>query len=248
MKTKLLPRDKEYKTQEQAIEFHNQRKEKMLSMPDIFQLVNENNTETIESLRKDFKDYWLVTSTRIIYDKNNLSARIIHNADSKVVKQKEIKVKEIPDYTNEKIKDVLDTEAGLGYLRALLGNPKATKEQITNFFTALSGKKESNIRFWTPSQSSRRDKQVRSVDLYFDDLGWFDVDGYGWFDGDDGCSRGVLVSSAKQSKFFSNKAIFDLEEKIITIPLQRKIRKEIERKISKNKKVKIEWSLKTKIR
>ena len=95
MKIKLLPREKEYRTQEEAIEFHNKRKEKMLSIPDIFKIVNENNTEAIESLRKDFKDYWLVTSTRIIYSKDKTSAKIIHDANSKVVKQKEIIVKTI---------------------------------------------------------------------------------------------------------------------------------------------------------
>ena len=242
MKIKLLPRDGEHRTQEETIEFHNQRKEKMLSMPDVFQIVNENNTEAIESLRKDFKYYWLVTSTRIIYNKNNLSAKIIHDADSEVVKQKEIDVKEIPDYTNEKLKDVIDSKVGLEYIRALLNAPKATKEQLIKFFVELSGKKESKIKFWTPTQSSRKDKKVRSVGLCFGVLGYL------CFDYGDGFSRGVIVSSAKQTKIFSNKAIFDIEEKTITIPLQKKIHKDIERKLSKNKKVKIEWRLKIKIR
>ena len=177
-KIKILPRpDNEYRTQEQWVDYFNAEKKTMISVPDIFQLVKEKNTETIKSLRKDFKDYWLVTSTRIVYDKNNLSAKIIHNADSNVVKQKEINLKEVPVCRPTYLKELLETITGLSYIRALLDNEKATKEQITNFFVALSGKKEKNIRFWTPTQSLRKDRQVRSVVLFFDGFVRFDVGG-----------------------------------------------------------------------
>ncbi len=193
-KTKLLPRDDEYRTPEQAITHHNERKERMLSLPDVFQLVKENNTEAIESLRKDFNDYWLVTSTRIIYDKNNLSAKIIHNADSKVTKPTEINLKEVPICGPTHTKELLETKAGLDYVRALINNKKATNEEIVNFFVALSGKNEKSIRFWTPTQSSRSDRQIRSVGLDFLDFGGFYVYG-GWFGRDDGLSHGVIIDS-----------------------------------------------------
>ena len=200
-KIKILPRpDNKHRTQEEWINFFNTEKKSMISIPDIFQLVKENNTETIESLRKDFKDYWLVTSTRIIYNGNNLSAKIIHNADSNVVKQTTINLKEIPVCRPIYIKELLETDAGLSYIRALIDNKKATKEQIINFFVALSGKKEKNIRFWTPTQSSRAERQVRSVVLVFDGFGGFDVSGNDWFDDVNGFSRGVIANSAKQSK------------------------------------------------
>ncbi len=247
-KIKILPRpDNEYRTQEQWVDYFNAEKKTMISVPDIFQLVKEKNTETIKSLRKDFKDYWLVTSTRIVYDKNNLSAKIIHNADSNVVKQKEINLKEVPVCRPTYLKELLETITGLSYIRALLDNEKATKEQITNFFVALSGKKEKNIRFWTPTQSLRKDRQVRSVVLFFDGFVRFDVGGY-WFDDDVGLSRGVIVDSAKQSKFFSNKAIFDIEGELITIPMKKKLLKEIENKQSKSKKIKINWGLKVQVK
>jgi len=246
-KIKLLSNaDNNYRTQKQAIEFHNQRKERMLSMPDIFQLVREDNTEAIESLRKDFDDAWLVTSTQIIYNPKDLSATIIHNAGSNIVRQKEIKLKEVPDYTSKKLANLLDTDAGLNYIRALIDNPRVTKEQIIDFFVKLSGKKESNIRFWTPSQSSRASKQVRSVVLYFGGFGGFVVNG-DWFGVNDGLSREVVVESAKQTKFFSNRALFNIEEKLISIPMTRKIRKDIERRMFKNKKVSIKWNLKVKV-
>ncbi len=246
-KAKLLPRDDEYRTQEQAIAYHNERKERMLSMPDVFQLVKENNTEAIESLRKDF-DGWLVTSTRIIYDSDKFSAKIIHNVDSTIAKQTEISLKEIPVCRPTYLKKLLKTEEGLNYIRLLLNDTKATKEQITNFFVTLSGKKEKNIRFWTPSQGSRGSKQVRSVVLYFDYFGRFDVVGYDWFDYDFGFSRGVIIDSAKQTKFFSNKAIFDIEEKTITIPMKKTLIKDLEKKQLKKEKVKINWDLKIKLK
>ena len=246
-KIKLLSRDDKYRTQEQAISYHNERKECMLSMPDVFQIVNENNTEAIEQLRKDF-DRWLVTSTRIIYDKDNLSAKIIHNADSTVTKQTEIKIKEIPYYNPTYLKDLIETEEGLDYIRALINNKKATKEEIVNFFVTLSGKEEKNIRFWTPSQSSRKDKQVHSVVLYFGDFDGFSVGGYDWCDDNNGLSSGVIIGSAKQTKFFSNKAIFDTEEEIITIPMKKTLIKDIKKKQSQKKEVRIKWDLKTKLK
>ena len=243
---KILPTDGNYRTQERAISYYNERKERMLSMPDVFQIVNENNTEAIEQLRKDF-DRWLVTSTRIIYDKDNLSAKIIHNADSTVTKQTEIKIKEIPYYNPTYLKDLIETEEGLDYIRALINNKKATKEEIVNFFVTLSGKEDKKIRFWTPSQSSRKNKQVRSVGICFGGFDWFDVGGSDWFGGDVGFSRGVIMDSAEQTKFFSNKAIFDIDEETITIPMKKKLIKDIEKKQSKKGKVKIAWKLDIKL-
>ena len=200
-KMKILPRpDNEYRTQEQAIVLHNERKEIMLGLPNLFQLWKENNIEALESVRKDFDPRWLVLSDRIIYDPENLPAKIIHNADSTVTKQTEINLKEVPVCRPTYLKELLETEAGLSYIRALLDDKKATKEQITNFFVALSGKKEENIRFWTPDQDSRKSKQFRSVGLVFGVFGGFVVNGNNWFDSGDGLSRGVIVSSAKQTK------------------------------------------------
>ena len=68
------------------------------------------------------------------------------------------------------------------------------------------GKKE--IRFWTPSQSSRSDYPIRSVVLYFDDFYRFNVVGGSHPDYGNGFSRGVIVPSAQQTRFFTKRAIF----------------------------------------
>ena len=57
----------------------------------------------------------------------------------------------------------------------------------------------------------------------------------------------MIVDSVKQTKFFSNKAIFDIEEETITIPMKKTLIKEIEKKQSQKKKVRIKWELKTKL-
>ncbi len=246
-KAKLLPGDNEYRTQEQAITHHNERKEVMLGLPHIFQLWKENNAEAIGSLRRNFDPRWLVTSTRIIYDSENLSAKIIHNAGNTVTKPTEINLKEIPVCRPTYIKELLETEVGLEYIRALINNKKVTKEQIINFLVTLSGKKEEKIRFWTPSQSLRKDKQVRCVVLFFNDFDGFSVGGDNWFDDSVGFSRGVIVDSAKQTKFLSNRAIFDTEEETITIPMKKALIKEIGKKQREKKKVRIKWDLKTKL-
>ncbi len=244
---KLLPGDNEYRTQEQAIAHHNERKERMLSMPDVFKLVKEKNTEAIESLRKTFDPRWLVTSTRIIYNPDNLSAKIIHNVDSTTTRPIEINLKEVPVYRPTYIKELLETGAGLEYIRALINNKKATKEEIINFLVTLSGKKDKKIRLWTPNQSDRKNRPVRSVGLCFGVFDGFVVNGANWFDNYEGYSRGVIIDSAKQTKFFSNKAIFDIEEETITIPMKKTLIKDIEKKQSEKQKVRIKWDLKTKL-
>ena len=144
----ILPRDNKRRTQEKAIEFHNQRKERMLSMADVWKIAKENNTETIKELRKDWKGLnWSVLSTRIIYNKNDLSGKIIHNADSKVVKPTEIKLKEIPICQPTYLKELIATQSGLAYVRALIDDKKATKEEITQCLELLSGKTAKKIRF-----------------------------------------------------------------------------------------------------
>jgi hypothetical protein len=179
------------KTQKDWIDYFNNKGEKMISAPDIYKIAKEENKSIIESLKQDFKDSWEVTSTRIIYNKDNLEAEIIHDADSKISKPKSYKVT-IPEFDDEAKQDE-ETEK---YLQALFD----TKDDITTILKVLKRfDKDRKIYLWTPSQSSRKDKQVRSVVLYFYVFDRFGVGG-DWFGDGDGLSRGVIVNSAKQTK------------------------------------------------
>ena len=184
------------KTQEDWIEYFNSKNTKMISAPDIYKAAKKGNKAIIESLKKDFEEDWEVTSTKIIYNKDNLNAEIIHDAESNIVKPKKYKVK-VPVLTGS-FKQDSETEK---YLQALFD----TKDSIDKILKVLKKfGKDKQLRFWTPSQSSRKDKQIRSVGLsfYFDG---FYVGG-DWFDYDDGFSRGVITNSAKQTKKTGGKA------------------------------------------
>ncbi len=183
------------KTQKDWIDYFNNKGEKMISAPDIYRVVNK---ELIESLREDFKENWEVTSTRIIYNKDNLNAEIIHNTDSKVVKPKKYEV-EIP-VLDGGFEENKETEK---YLQALFD----TKDNLDKILKVLKKfGKDKKIRLWTPNQSSRKDKGVRSVVLYFYGFGGFYVNGVSWFGSDDGLSRGVIIDSAKQTKKIRGKS------------------------------------------
>ena len=174
--------------QKDWIEHFNKKKVKMISLPDVYKAKDE---KILESLRKDFKESILVTSTRNVYNKDNLSTTIIHDADSKVVKQKEYEDILVPDYSGN-FKDDKTTEK---YLQALFD----TKDSITKILDVLrkiSGKE--TIRSWTPSQKSRANNPIRSLCLCYYDLGVFCVFGDGWCGGDSGLSHGVLSDPAKR--------------------------------------------------
>ena len=152
----------------------------MISVPDIYKIANKG---IIESLKKDFREHWVVTSTRIIYNKYNLNAEIIHNVDSKIVKPKKQKVK-VPVFNGD-FKQDSETEK---YLQVLFD----TKDHLDKIMKTLKKfGKNSNLRLWTPPQSSRKDKQVRSVELYLFGFGRFYICG-GWLDDSSGLSRGMI--------------------------------------------------------
>ena len=180
------------KNQKDWVKHFNNKNLKMVSAPDIYTTAKKGNKAIMDSLRKDFKDNYIITSTQIKYNKKTLMVIITHDVDSNVVKPKRIKVK-IPDLSGD-FKEDSTTEK---YLQALFN----TKDSLSIILKTL--KKFDNkrtIRLWTPSQSQREDKQVRSVVLYFGDFGRFGVYADDWFDSSYGLSRGVIINSAKQSK------------------------------------------------
>ena len=180
------------KNQEDWIKHFNHKGEKMISSPDIYKTAKKGNKTIIESLKKDFKDYWLVTSTRIIYNKDNTMSEIIHNVDSNIVKPKKYKVK-IPIFNGD-FKQDSTTEK---YLQTLFD----TKDNIDKIIKVLKKfGKDRELKIWTPDQDSRKRKQVRSVELFFNVFGGFGVGCCDWFGYDGGFSRGVVVDSAKQIK------------------------------------------------
>ncbi len=161
----------------------------MASMPDLYDTGKSASPEVLESLQKDFHETWVISSSRIHYEKDSLEAVITHYFNSTVVSPREIKVL-VPYYNGVKLDDVLGTEEGLKYLQALF-NTNDDAETIKVTLEKLSNKKSKDIRVWTPDQNSRKEYQDRAAG--FDGSGRFHVvgGGGGSIDGS-GRSRGVL--------------------------------------------------------
>ncbi len=178
--------------QKDWVKHFNNKNLKMISAPDIYTTAKKGNKTIMESLKKDFKESYIITSTQIKYNKKTLIAIITHDVDSKIAKPKKIKVK-IPDLSGN-LKEDSTTEK---YLQALF-NTKDSLSVILKTLKKFDNKR--TIRLWTPTQSERSNKQVLSVGLCFGDFGWFCVFAGGWFDYGDGFSHGVIINSAKQRK------------------------------------------------
>ena len=179
------------KTQKDWIDFFNSKGKKMISAPDIYSIAKEGNKKLLKSLAKDCDEHWVVTSTRIVYSKENLEAEIIHDADSTVVSQTSTKL--IIPFLDEQAVNSLETEK---YLQALFGTTESFDEIVK---TLKSFNEEKKLYLWTPTQESRATRPVRSVGLFFNGLGFL-VDGSNWVDGDNGFSRGVTIDSAPKEQ------------------------------------------------
>jgi len=106
--------------------------------------------QSIDSLRKDLRESWLVTSTRIIYQPDSLEARLIHGFGAGNLQQTSGRDLTVPLYWNTPITEVYSTAEGLAYLRSLLSTDE-TGPAIVERLSAVSGYQPQNIRVWTPS-------------------------------------------------------------------------------------------------
>ncbi|KKN62138.1 hypothetical protein LCGC14_0515140 [marine sediment metagenome] len=179
-------------TQEKWVNHFNNEGEGMVSAPNIYQTAKTGNKALIESLKQDLKKEGIMTSSQIRYNKKTLFAEIIHNVGSKFAKIKKYKV-EIPVFDGD-FEENTKTEK---YLQALFD----TKGSIDKILKTLKKfGKDKKLRLWTPDQSYRKKRPIRSVVLCFDGFDRFYVGGDGWFDDSEGLSRGVIIDSAKQTK------------------------------------------------
>jgi hypothetical protein len=152
------------KCQKDWIEFYNKQEgeakgKKMITASDIYNA--GKSKDLLASLRKDFKDSWIVTGTRILYNKDNLAGKIVHNFNSTIAKPIEIAVAEIPIYQEEKIKNVVEGK-GLAYTQAVF-NTKDKAVKIIDTLEKLSQKSAEDIIFWTLTRDSRKSYSETAV-------------------------------------------------------------------------------------
>lgn len=185
------------RTQEKWIPYFNQKRKRMISAPDVYRIVQNGTPNLIQSVRNDFEEDWLVTSTRETYIPNTLDARITHNYGSTVVRPTE-KTVLVPVYQGTPLDEVLKEKKGVAYLRVKLGTNDAPKK-IRETLTALSGKPANLTSIWTPDQENRLSYQERAA-LFVFVFDGFRVGGDYCIVDRGGHSRGVSMESTKPTR------------------------------------------------
>ena len=186
-----------YKTQSDWIKYFNKQGKRMISAPDIYKAGKSDSKELRNSLKKDFFESRIVSSTRIIYtpnlhNPNDLGARIVHNFGSTVINPKEKIIAEIPIYEGESVKSVVEGK-GLPYVRAIF-DTKDRKYKILDTLQELCEESPENIKFSTPDLTLRRTYPERNVGFLNVNFKFFVVSGDGISDFSGGRSRGVSIN------------------------------------------------------
>jgi hypothetical protein len=130
----------------------------------------KNSSKTlVDSLRKDFNDRWLVTSTRLQYNinpTNNLEGKVIHHYKCKNPDLTKETTLNIQVYRGDKIADVINTEDGLKYLQTYWGT-EDDAETIMQTMEFISKKKRNAIKVWTADSSDRSNVPERAAFLSY---------------------------------------------------------------------------------
>ena len=182
-----------YKTQEEWIEYWNGKL--FASMENLYaafgqiQQSPEQYRTLLVSLRDAFDKRWVVTSTRIKYQAGSNHAEIIHHYGSNGHEQN-VNL-DIPVYRGTKINDVLNSEGGMAYLKALFGTEQ-DKKDISDTLKFISKKKKDEIFVWTPDLDDRVSVPDRAALLGYG-IDGFLVDGSNSYN--DGRSFGVRYAS-----------------------------------------------------
>ena len=106
-------------------------------MHDIYEAAKQNNRQVIDRLKADIDSKKIITSTRADYMRNKLESTITHYHGSNIVVPITKRVF-APIYLHEDLDEVMDTDDGIGYMRALLGT-EDEPAQIKEVITRLSG-------------------------------------------------------------------------------------------------------------
>ncbi len=151
--------------------------------------------QSLASLRKDFQESYLLTSTRISYQPNSLEARLIHGYGASNHQLTSEKVLQVPEYWKTPIASVYALNENLIYLQALL-NTDESGQTIVERLSVISDYQPYEIILWTPPlqgdswHNPRNLFASRAVELHSDSAG-FHLNASGHPVGVRGRSRGV---------------------------------------------------------
>jgi len=150
----------------------------MRDMYDAFKQIKQDpasHKKLLANLRKDFKENWVVTSTRIFYNADDLGARIVHHYGSGNDSLKTEFTLDVPIYRRVDISTALGNQSGIDYLQAFFGT-EDNSDTIIETLEYVGGKNKKDIYLWTPDQDSRKSVSERAAWLYY--LDGFRLGGY----------------------------------------------------------------------
>lgn len=157
--------DKAIKNQNEWISFYNDRRALMFGAPDAYSIGKNGTDRDIADLQGVFNENWLIAGDRVDYHPNDLGGRITHNFGSMVTPPVIEELTVIPVYRSVPLPEVLRSEDGVRFQRALYAttdDPKTIMEVLEH----LQRRKAENILNYTPDQASRQSLVGRAVWFY----------------------------------------------------------------------------------
>lgn len=133
-----------------------------INVPDIYRAIKEGSEELLKSLRNDFDDTWIMTGTKLLYAPYNLSAKVVHNYGSTIVKPVEIPLEAILAYDGPITGALVGN--GVEFAQAIFGTNDDAATIIANL-EKLTQKSADKIMLSTPTQSQRRSSPEKFVGL-----------------------------------------------------------------------------------
>lgn len=169
---------------------------RMITAPDVYQVGKDGSEDLLKSLRDDFVNDLIITGTYIIYERNNLSGEIFHDAYLAKTRDLTNDLAKILCYQGTSVKDVVKGN-GLFFAQALFGT-KDKPNEIISTLERLTQKPADKINFSTPPLDSRRKVCAVGFSYSYDDDRFLVSGNYGY--GFSGRSRGVLLDSESKTR------------------------------------------------
>lgn len=166
---------------------------RMINSADVIGVAEHVSLEAFVNLQGDYRQTYVVSSTRTSYDSISLAGNVTHNYISLVARPKIISLDEIPVLRGVPLSRVVETSSGLLYVKALADDEHASAKDLLTRHSILAGREPNEIAYWTPTLSSRMSYPEKAI--RFNDNGdRFHVVGCNYFGGSIGHSRGVLIN------------------------------------------------------
>ncbi len=159
-KDPLLDQDDEpiIQMQSQHIRKFNSLGKVMASCADYYAAIKSGDTLLIKNIQMSLNNCWIITSDRVVYDKNSAGAKIVSHYGSQIIHPSAKRIV-VPHRRSdlENLESILTGEQGLLCVRTLL-NTSDSADEIKNTLAMINV-----TELWTPDQNDRRNTRARVV-------------------------------------------------------------------------------------